>query len=146
MTDITTWLARHNIHQSDILTSWWMINYTGHGEGVNFIPGGFNVSPENKDTAHWYVEHPRFLISWPMIYVAYQKGACKYVITSGLGERAHIGQDDPFLKEVKPVMAWPHPYTIFRDRPFYRREDLSIKLYALADIFSPENIRRATSK
>lgn len=139
ITGMLRWLDQHKIRNNRMLSSWWLLNYEGDRGSVILIPGFFATAGKIKSQEIWYLDSPRFMIAWELVRKGYQAGICDYLMTSGIGERFYLGNDEPLLKNVKPIMSWLHPYCAFSHRPFYTGGRVYINLYRLSDVFSEEN-------
>ena len=130
LTPIKDWLKANNIPKRQVITSWWMLNRAGEIDGVSLVPTAFQDNGGSFE----------FGILWPLVFEAYRKGSCKYILTSGISGRFRLGEGDIMLKYVDPVMSWLHPYSKLKRRPFYEPQEVNISLYRLDDVFSDWNI------
>ncbi len=142
ITPMRNWIDKHGIQKKEVLASWWQLNFRGDTQSVSTVPGGFATEGRVKDRAYWYLDNPRFRVQWDPIYRAYQAGLCRYLVTSGMGTKSSIGQEE-MLKGVRPLAEWPHPYAIHSRRPYYDGSVTnSIRIYRLDDVFSPVNLKK----
>ncbi|OQX81026.1 MAG: hypothetical protein B6D56_03655 [Candidatus Omnitrophica bacterium 4484_70.1] len=134
MDKIKKWLKDNNIKKNEILT---FLHLYSPGDKV-----GCSLPPVGKAPSYT-PSNEKYLIIWPLVYRAYTLGLCKYIIPSGIGAHAHLEEDDVILKNVRPLVSWPHPYYKFKYRFFGSKvrepTPLFINFYRLKDVFSKEN-------
>ncbi len=135
---VRAWIRENQIPKNLILTNW-HIREAGDTKARSMIPVSAAGSERSGDPV-WFL-HVKPRIAWPVIYRAYQKGLCGYILTSGLDDLyVDLGDKDTMLKNVKPLKVWPHPYSAMPHRSFYRPGTLyELRCYKLSDVFSREN-------
>ncbi|MDD5069497.1 MAG: hypothetical protein PHV17_02115 [Candidatus Omnitrophica bacterium] len=131
---IKTWLKQNNIEKKEIIT-FLMLQSPKDKTSAAQIPC--------RNREHWYSIYPKKQeILWPYVYAAYKQNLIKYIIPSGPGTLAYLGEDDPMLDDLTPVKKWLHPNWKFKNR--FANQDFEnpvfIKVYSLNDVFSPKNL------
>lgn len=138
---IAQWLSKNGISKRLVTTSWWQLNTITDTENVSLIP--LYIETKGKIPKElWFLDSPRIIIAWELLSRAYQQHLLRYLITSGLASRIEIGSNELLLKNITPLMSWPHPYSSFNRRPYYIGGSYRICLYDLKTVFSQANIQQ----
>lgn len=139
---VRNWLREHGIVNRQVITAWWQINARDIPGPTIRVPGGL-MQVSTGDSASWQIGESgrkalHYRINWTAVLDAYQKSGRRYLLTSGIDLQASLGSDEPLLAHVEPLQSWPHPYAIFKRRP-YAHAQRTIRLYDLRDVFSRKN-------
>jgi|GEM_PF-6296298 len=128
--EIADYLKAHHISRSRVLTLYPLLDYQNMfgSQRVPTLDVPLLSTPEERRLQ-------KFRIDWPRIYALYSEGLCGYYLSSGLCEMANVGEDDVFLKRIKPVKVWYNHPGNNRYWPNVYRKPCLIELYALSDIF-----------
>lgn len=139
LSSINLWLKENNIPKEKILTTTPFVIMFASLDNQH-IPSSLPL----KDQPHWFSLYPKkHTIIWELVYLMYKKGKAEYIIPSGIGSLAYIGEDDRWLEKVKPIKQWLHPYSLFKHRIFneaFPYTQTYIKIYKLSDVFPKKNL------
>ncbi len=136
ITPMIQWLKERGIPKEQVLTFWKLREPTDI-KGTSYIPAYLEKKNYVLSSAG-----PKLRILWPYVYKGYLAGRCRYLITSGIDDqRFLVGEGEPLLVAIRPLVSWPHPYSQFSHRSFYRPgTTVEIKLYDLKDVFSQKEL------
>jgi hypothetical protein len=138
ITDIYYWLRKRNVPVSKVVTQWWQLGLL-EGEAPWGVPTVYDKT--GREHYLWFLDSPKPMIIWNLIFKIYTAGAAKYIITSGPSLNSYTGEGELILENIAPRVSWPHPYTSMTHRPWYtpQLKKLFIKIYDLYDVFSEDN-------
>ncbi len=117
---------------------------------LHFYRIPYNLPPVTRHPS-WKQQSQKYQIIWPLVYQAYLRGKCKYIVPSGMSANATLAEGDVMFQYLPPEKSWVHPYSLFKYRIFglkTRRPEapLLIRFYRLEDVFSSSNIRKIMGK